>query len=177
MLKLVQYPDDILKKELPEFDFDNPVMNPADLEEQMVTVMLQNDGLGLAANQVGIEARVFVIKTSKLEGVYTPFALFNPKIIAVSTEEELGEEGCLSFPNLFFKVKRPTNIVVEFFDRDKNQRIIRLDDIDARCFLHELDHLNGVCFTDKISKMKLELALKKQRKYNGRAQQRTSISI
>lgn len=177
MLKLVHYPNDILRKELSDFDFDNPIMDPADLEEQMITIMLENDGLGLAANQVGIDARVFVMKTSKLEGVYTPFALFNPKIVAVSTEEELGEEGCLSFPNLFFKVSRPANIVVEFFDRDKNKRIIRLDEIDARCFLHELDHLNGICFTDKISKMKLELALKKQRKYNGRAQQRTSTSI
>jgi peptide deformylase len=131
--------------------------------------MNQENGIGLAANQVGVEARVFVMKTSLLEGVYTPFAVFNPKVIVTDPEEELGEEGCLSFPGLFFKLKRPSHVVTEFFDRDGNQCIIRFDGIDARCFLHELDHLNGTCFTSKISKTKLNLALKKQRKYkNGR---------
>jgi peptide deformylase len=168
MLKLVQYPNDVLKKVMPEFDFDNPVMDPFELEEQMVKIMSANNGRGLAANQVDLEARVFVMHTSNLKDVFTPFALFNPKIVAGSTEENSDNEGCLSFPNLFFKVKRPSNLVVEFFDRSNNKCIIRLDDIDARCFLHELDHLNGVCFTDKISKLKLEMALKKQRKYNGR---------
>lgn len=168
MLKLVQYPNDVLKKVMPEFDFDNPIMDPFELEEQMVQIMLENNGRGLAANQVGLEARVFVMHTSNLKDVFTPFALFNPKIVAASTEENSDDEGCLSFPNLFFKVKRSSNLVVEFFDRSNNKCIIRLDDIDARCFLHELDHLNGICFTDKISKLKLEIALKKQRKYNGR---------
>ena len=168
MLKLIHHPNDILKKVMPEFDFENPIMDPLEIEEQMIKIMAENNGRGLAANQVGLEARVFVMITENLKDVFTPFALFNPKIVAVSSEEDLDDEGCLSFPNLFFKVKRPSNIVVEFFDRNNNKCIIRLDDIDARCFLHELDHLNGVCFTDKISKLKLEMALKKQRKYNGR---------
>jgi len=169
MLKLITHPDPILDKTLPEFDFKNPLIDPKELEEQMIILMDQENGIGLAANQVGIEARVFVMKTSSLEGVHTPFALFNPKIIVTDPEEELGEEGCLSFPGLFFKLKRPSHVVTEFFDRDGNQCIIRFDGIDARCFLHELDHLNGTCFTSKISKTKLNLALKKQRKYkNGR---------
>lgn len=169
MLKLITHPDPILDKTLPEFDFQNPLINPKELEEQMIILMNQENGIGLAANQVGVEARVFVMKTSLLEGVYTPFAVFNPKVIVTDPEEELGEEGCLSFPGLFFKLKRPSHVVTEFFDRDGNQCIIRFDGIDARCFLHELDHLNGTCFTSKISKTKLNLALKKQRKYkNGR---------
>jgi len=169
MLKLITHPDPILDKTLPEFDFKNPLINPKELEEQMIILMNQENGIGLAANQVGVEARVFVMKTSLLEGVYTPFAVFNPKVIVTDPEEELGEEGCLSFPGLFFKLKRPSHVVTEFFDRDGNQCIIRFDGIDARCFLHELDHLNGTCFTSKISKTKLNLALKKQRKYkNGR---------
>ena len=168
MLKLVKHPDPILDKNLPEFDFDNPIMDPKDLEEQMVILMAESGGIGLAANQVGIEARVFVMQTQNLEGVYTPFALFNPKLITSSPEEELDEEGCLSFPNLFFKVKRSSHVIVEFFDRNNNKCIIRLDGIDARCFLHELDHLNGICFIEHISKLKLDLAIKKQRKLNGR---------
>lgn len=177
MLKLIHHPNDILNQKLPEFDFNSPLIDPFELEEQMINLMIENNGLGLSANQVGLSARVFVMQTSNLKDVVTPFAVFNPKVIAVSPEEESEEEGCLSFPNLFFKVKRPSNIVVEFFDRNNNKCIIRLDGIDARCFLHELDHLDGVCFTSKISKLKLDLALKKQRKYNGRTKQRTTVGI
>ncbi len=168
MLELVKHPADILKETLPNFDFDNPIMDPKILEEEMVKLMFSENGRGLSANQVGVRARVFVIKTEKLKNVTTPFAVFNPKVIAVDDEQVQDYEGCLSFPNLFLPVKRAKHIVVEFFDRDNNQCIIRLDDIDARCFLHELDHLNGVCFTDNVSKLKLDLAIKRQRKLNGR---------
>jgi len=167
-MKLVTYPNNILDKKLPDFDWDNPVVDPRDLEEQMVKLMWGNNGIGLAANQVGVEARVFTMMTRNLQGVTEPFAVFNPKILAVSEELEQGEEGCLSFPNLFFHISRPYHIVAEFFDRDKNQCIIRFDGIDARCFLHELDHLDGICFTSKVSKLKLNRALAKQRKLNGR---------
>lgn len=167
-MKLVTYPNNILDKKLPDFDWNNPVVDPRDLEEQMVKLMWENNGIGLAANQVGIEARVFTMMTRNLQGVTEPFAVFNPKILAVSEELEQGEEGCLSFPNLFFHISRPYHVVAEFFDRDKNQCIIRFDGIDARCFLHELDHLDGICFTSKVSKLKLNRALAKQRKLNGR---------
>lgn len=177
MLKLITYPNNILKETLPDFDFSNPVMDPRDLEEQMIQLMMAENGRGLSANQVGIRARVFAIKTEKLNGVTTPFAVFNPKVIAEDDEKVQDYEGCLSFPNLILPVKRSKHIVVEFLDRDKNPCIIRLDDIDARCFLHELDHLNGICFTSGISKLKLDLALKRQRKLNGRTKQRTTTSI
>lgn len=177
MLKLIIYPNPILNKCLPDFNFDNPVIDPYHLEEEMVKLMAEENGIGLAASQVGIEARVFVIMTRNLKGVTTPFAVFNPKIIAASDELEESEEGCLSFPGLFFKVKRHAHVVVEFLDRSRNPVIIRLDGIDARCFQHELDHLNGICFTSKISKLKLTMAIKKQRKKNGRTEQRTSVSV
>jgi peptide deformylase len=168
MLKLVKHPDEILNKQMPDFDWDNPVMDPRDLEEQMVKLMYQENGIGLSAPQCGIEARVFVIYTRNLKDVTEPFAVFNPKIITVSDDLEVGEEGCLSFPNLFFHVSRPAHLIAEFFDRDKNSVIIRFDGIDARCFQHEFDHLNGECFTSKVSKFKLERAILKQRKLNGR---------
>lgn len=177
MLKLVTYPNDILTQKLDDFNFIDPVIDPRDLEEQMVKLMYEENGRGLSANQVGINARVFVIKTELLDGVQTPFAVFNPVVIATDPEEVLGEEGCLSFPDLYFKIKRSEHVVAEFFDRDANKCIIRFDGIDARCFLHELDHLDGICFTDKISKLKLNMALKKQRKLNGRAKQRIAVSI
>jgi|688.fasta_scaffold63512_2 peptide deformylase len=168
MLKLITYPDNILDTALPDFDFDNPIIDPLALEEEMVKIMIESNGIGLAANQVGVNARVFTMQTQNLKEVFTPFALFNPKVITVSPDSELGEEGCLSFPNMFLMVKRPEHVIVEFLDRNNNKHIIRLDGIDARCFLHELDHLNGVCFTEHVSKLKLQMAIKKQRKLNGR---------
>lgn len=168
MLNLVSQNDEILSKSMPDFDFDNPAMDPYKLEEQLVLKMAEENGIGLAAPQVGIETRAFAIYCRNLQGVTTPFAVFNPSIIAVSEEEEMGEEGCLSFPGLFFHVKRPSKILAEFFDRDKNKLTITLEGIDARCFQHELDHLNGVCFTSKVSKFKLDRAIAQQRKKYGR---------
>ena len=168
MLKLVSQNDEILSKSMPDFDFDNPVMDPYKLEEQLVLKMAEENGIGLAAPQVGIETRAFAIYCRNLPNVTTPFAVFNPSIIAISEEEESGEEGCLSFPGLFFHVNRPAKILAEFFDRDKNKLTITLEGIDARCFQHELDHLNGICFTSKVSKFKLDRAIEKQRKKYGR---------
>lgn len=177
MLKLITSPDPFLKQQLPNFDFTNPIIDPLKFEEEMVTIMIESNGRGLAASQVGVNARVFVMKTENIPEIFTPFAVFNPKIIAVSDEEDQDYEGCLSFPNLFLPVKRPKHVVAEFFDRNGNECIIRFDGIDARCFLHELDHLNGVCFTDGMSKLKLDLAIKRQRKLNGRTKHRTTTSI
>lgn len=166
-MKLIKHPNNVLLERMPNFDFRDPVMDPHQLEEDMVRLMLENNGIGLSANQVDVKARVFVMKPHLVKGVYTPFALFNPKIVVEDTEQVLGSEGCLSFPGMEFKIKRPQHVIAEFFDRDNNQRIIRFDDIDARCFLHELDHLIGVCFTQRVSKLKLDMALKKQRKKYG----------
>jgi peptide deformylase len=168
MLKLVKHPDNILDEIMPEFDFGNPVIDPLDLEEYMVKLMAEENGIGLAAPQAGVKARVFTMMTRNLTGVTEPFAVFNPKVLAVGGEELQDYEGCLSFPNLLLSIKRPEHVVAEFLDRDKNTCIIRFDGIDARCFLHELDHLEGVCFTSKVSKLKLDLAVKRQRKRNGR---------
>lgn len=163
-MNLVLHPAPILDKVMPEFDFANPVLPAHDLEEQMVKMMYEENGIGLAAPQVGVEARVFVIMTRNIAEVTQPFAVFNPVILAASEETELEEEGCLSFPNLFFKVARPAKIIAEFKDRDNNTRRMEFTGIDARCFQHELDHLNGICFTSKISRMKLELAKSKRAK-------------
>lgn len=164
MLTLVTHPAEILNQVMPDFDFDNPVMDPKDLEEQMVKLMYSENGIGLAAPQVGVEARVFTIMTRNIPEVTEPFAVFNPVILAASEETELEDEGCLSFPNLFFKVARPAKIIAEFQDRDRNVHRMEFTGIDARCFQHELDHLNGVCFISKVSRMKLELAMTKRAK-------------
>lgn len=162
MLKLVTAPDKILKTTAEEWLFQTEAdcAEAAKVESEMIATMLANRGRGLAANQVGLLKRVFVIH---LEG-QNPIAMFNPRILNTSEIIQIGDEGCLSFPDLWLEVKRPSSIEAEYFDAQGNKCIITLTGIDARCFCHELDHLNGVCFTDGLSPLKLAMAIKKQRK-------------
>jgi peptide deformylase len=120
--------------------------------------MRENDGLGLASPQVGLPYRAFVMRAENIIGV------FNPKIVDASSEMVYLEEGCLSYPNLWVKIKRPKKIKVRFTNPDGQTETRVFDGMSARVFQHELDHLDGVCFIDRVSKLKLELALKKQRK-------------
>jgi peptide deformylase len=134
------------------------------LENNMIEFMLANRGIGLAANQIGITKRVFVMGSNNIEGFPVPFAVFNPVIKEASSDLVLDEEGCLSYPGLFLKLKRPSWIVAEYQDSEGNLKEIRADGYLAKCFQHEYDHLNGVCFVDRVSQMKLNLAMKKIRK-------------
>ena len=134
------------------------------LEKDMCDFMIAAGGIGLAANQIGLAKRVFVMGSNNIFGFPPPFALFNPRIIEASSETVLDQEGCLSYPGLFLMVKRPTWVVAEYQDSQGNTKEIKIDGYLAKCFQHELDHLDGVCFVDKVSQMKLNLAMKKLRK-------------
>lgn len=163
MRKLVSSDDPVLKQVSEPWDFDKDI-NAAELEVDLVEAMVMNRGIGLAANQIGVAKRVFAIKLKD----QVPFCMFNPTIASYSKDSVDSEEGCLSFPNLFLKVKRYSTVNVEYFDRTGQKCIMKLSGIDAKCFQHELDHLDGICFTSKISQLKLAMAIKKQRKRNGR---------
>ncbi len=158
-MKLVLDPDPILKERALEWDFSVDT-NAEEVETEMIKIMKTFLGRGLAGNQVGLLKRVFVIK---LDSTGETLAMFNPKVVESSDSTQTGDEGCLSFPNLWLKVKRPNKINVEYLDKQGKECKITLTGIDARCFLHELDHLNGVVFTTKVTPMSLLLARKKQR--------------
>lgn len=160
-IKLVKSPSPWLEKKVGPFPFN--FLNPKEVERQMIELMLQEGGIGLSANQVAIDGQIFVIKPYLLENKQ-PFAVINPEILRVSEELETMPEGCLSHPDLFLKVKRPKSIVAKYLDTDAKECIIELYDIDARCFLHEYDHLHGIEFTDRVSKLKLDRAQKKRDK-------------
>jgi peptide deformylase len=136
----------------------------AELEKAMCNFMIENKGIGLAANQIGIAKRVFVMGSNNIDGFPKPFALFNPRIVEASQEELIDKEGCLSYPDLWISVKRPAVIKVEYQDSQGNVHEAAMSGLIARCFQHELDHLDGVCFVDKVSALKLQLAMKKLRK-------------
>jgi peptide deformylase len=166
-MQLIRDPDPILKQTAVDWDFTTDT-NAEEVESDMIQIMDTFWGRGIAANQVGLLKRVIVVKLENHLDKTEPFAMFNPKIVNVDNAQIEGEEGCLSFPNLWIKVKRAKSVNVEYFDKSGKSCIIELTGIDARCFLHELDHLNGIVFTDHVSQMKLLLARKKQRKNNGR---------
>ena len=138
--------------------------NAERLEKSMIDFMIDANGIGLAANQIGIVKRVFVMGSNNIPGFPAPFAVFNPRIVEASTEMITDQEGCLSYPGLFLTVKRPSWIVAEYQNAKGDTIEARFDGYLSKCFQHELYHLDGICFVDKVSQMKLNLAMKKLRK-------------
>lgn len=134
------------------------------LENAMCNFMIEAKGIGLAANQIGLTKRVFVMGSYSIPGFPEPFALFNPRILESSKDEILDQEGCLSYPGLFLKLKRPSWIIAEYQNSKGDIIEARFEGYISKCFQHELDHLDGICFVDKVSQMKLNLAMKKLRK-------------
>lgn len=162
-MQLIMAPDPWLDKKVDEFDFNK--LDAKSISEQMTSLMLQESGIGLAANQVGLNAQIFVMKPYLLDD-RSPLTIINPVLEAVSVNMLSEIEGCLSHPGLFLKIKRPRGIVAKYLDINAKECTIELYDIDARCFLHEYDHLQGIEFIDRVSKLKLDMAKKKQTKRN-----------
>lgn len=160
ILKINLYPNDTLRYAIPETDLTQ------NLEWEKISNLMHNtmeraDGLGLAANQVNIGIRMFVMRERK--------TFINPKIIDHSKKNVLLEEGCLSFPNLFMKVSRPEWVEIEWYDENLVKSVDRFTNIWAQCIQHEIDHLDGKLFIDQVSKFKYEKAKQKQRKINDRS--------
>ena len=155
--------DPLLSQKLEPFDF-NSGMDPESIENEMIRLMKENYGIGIAANQVGFDRRVIIVEPKD----QFPIGMFNPEIIE-STGSCNDEEGCLSFPGLFVKVERAETITVKYLDKHNVECTITLSGTDAKCVQHEIDHLDGICFTTRVSRLKLDLARKRQRKLlNGR---------
>jgi|TARA_B100000941_G_C28475402_1_gene538852 peptide deformylase len=157
-MKLLFYPDEWLTKEVKPFDFEK--QDAKVIENQMITLMNLSKGVGLAANQVGLDSQIFVMTNKYGE----KFSIINPTVIAASKEIVEGDEGCLSFPGLILKVKRAQSIAVEFYDPKGDKQNLEFTDWDARVFQHEFDHLFGVNFINRVSKLRLDRAKKKQEK-------------
>ena len=115
--------------------------------------MLELGGVGLSANQVGVNCRVFVMGTKEFQTV-----LFNPSIKGISSETASLDEGCLSFPGIYMKVTRPKSVVIEYQNSKGEWQEDEYHGLTARIFLHEYDHMEGKTFKDKVSKLKWDLA-------------------
>ena len=156
---LVLSTDPILREVMPEFDFANPPVNPNQFASSLVETCKAHKGLGLSANQCGIMQRVFVIGTEHFQ-----FACINPKVVAQSEEISKDNEGCLSFPAMHLKIPRPIWCDVEFYEENGALKQIRLEGLTARCFLHELDHMNGIKFIEHAGPLAVQMARQRQEK-------------
>lgn len=156
-MKLVPEDSPLLRTKLEPFDFKNPSADPIKLVKLLVKEMNKRGGIGLSANQLGLKERVFVMKTEPLT------CCFNPRIVEVSEEEVLLDEGCLSYPGLFVKIKRPKMIVARYADINGEMVTKTFDGITARCFQHELDHLEGKIFFEHANPIHLRRAREKRK--------------
>lgn len=168
-MDLVLAPNKIL--ETPAAPFDYKTLHPAPIVLEMMNIMQKEGGLGLAANQVGIPFQLFVMKAVLNKKYGDTITVLNPIIKGLSAEIEEGIEGCLSYPGILLKVRRPISCIVEFDTLTNDLKDVihvetKFDDIDSRIFLHEYDHIHGIQFTDRVSKLKLQMAEKRKVKRN-----------
>ena len=152
----------ILHETCEVFDFDNPQMDPIELFQLLIDKMVEHKGVGLSACQIGIPLRVFVIGHHSVPNEILP--VFNPTIVNHSEESITVEEGCLSYPGLYVKVKRPIEIRVRFANEMGDVQTHNMREIDSRIFQHEYDHMDGITFHKRASQLSLHMALKQQKK-------------
>jgi peptide deformylase len=162
MLNILKFPNDVLRQKIEDFDFDNPTIDPVQLEKDMIETMFAYDGIGLAANQVGVDARVFVM--GHRDNPESAQAFFNPVVVANTDAIDDLEEGCLSFPGVYVNIKRPRAIKARWQNSKGEWQESEFDGYNCKCFLHELDHLEGIVFQDRVSTIKWALAVKKNQK-------------
>jgi len=159
-LQIVYYPGDTLRQKTKKISrFDNSTRK---LAQDMLDTMYANNGVGLAAPQVGVTKRLMVIDVAGDDEPRKPIVFINPEIIEADGEM-VGQEGCLSFPEVFFEVKRAARIVVKFQNlAGKEQKMVAAGNLLCRAIQHEIDHLDGELFIDKaVSKLTADLELTK----------------
>ena len=130
--------------------------------EDMAETMYKGNGIGLAANQVGVLERVMTVDTSEDRDGKNVFMMANPEIVWSDPEETFTyNEGCLSIPGHYANVTRPRRIRVTYLDEHNKKQELEAEDLFSQCIQHEIDHLNGVLFIDHISKLKRDMILRK----------------
>ena len=149
----------MLNMVMPEYTDPLPNSVMTNLVKRLKLTMKLYGGIGLSANQCGVYVRVFVIGADDYD-----MTCINPKILEVSADLQRDNEGCLSFPGLYVKIERPSWVKVEYTDETGETKQTKLEGLTARCFVHELDHMNGTKFVSHVGPVALQMAKKKQSK-------------
>lgn len=163
--EIVLMGDPVLRQEAAPVDTFGEELG--ELVRDMLETMYHADGIGLAAPQIGVSSRVIVVDLRRDDGDQ-PLALVNPSVVWHSDETARQSEGCLSIPGIEEVVERPIGVRIEGFDPDGEPITIEAEELLARALQHEIDHIDGVLFLDRISPLKRRMALKKWRKLEGK---------
>ena len=163
MIQVFQYPHETLLQKSTEWTNNDSIQGYDDkekFEKDMIKLMLDEKGMGLAANQIGITKRFFAIGHSSFDTFKNHAIIWNPQVINFSEEKVIDVEGCLSFKDIFVKVERPKIIEVQYETTQGKTRFAKLDGMESKCFQHELDHLDGITFNKRVSKLRWQMANK-----------------
>ena len=157
--KILTEPNTLLRQ------ISQPVEQVEESEKELMNDMLETmyaaNGIGLAAIQIGVPKRIIVMDLSKEENKKLPMYFVNPVITKKNNEKTTYEEGCLSVPNQFAEIDRPSKCEVEYLDYNGNKQNLKAEGLLATCIQHEIDHLEGILFIDYLSKLKKEMIIKK----------------
>ncbi len=163
MIQIFQYPHETLLQTSTDWSDGDTIEGYDDVEKfehDYVRLMLSEKGMGLAANQIGITKRFFAIGHETFDTFQKHAIIWNPKLISQSEEQVIDLEGCLSFKGIWLKVKRPTTVEVQYETTQGKTRSAKLNGMESKCFQHELDHLDGITFNKRVSKLRWEMARK-----------------
>tara|TARA_Y100001935_G_C17192978_1_gene451056 strand:+ start:60 stop:611 length:552 start_codon:yes stop_codon:yes gene_type:complete len=178
--KLLPPSDERVLSSIAEFDIERfkeeEKIELKEFVDNMFETMKQYGGIGLSANQVGKPYRMFIMGDHLNIEKGKKWVCINPKITNVTKDLIRYKEGCLTFPFLFLDIERPQDISVEYLDENLEKKEEHMTGIVARCFQHEFDHMQGIVFTEHVSKLKLDMAIKKRDKQIKKAQERWQSS-
>ena len=163
MIQVFQYPYETLMQTSTAWQDSDSIEGYDDIEKfenDYIKLMLDEKGMGLAANQIGITKRFFAIGHSSFDTFQKHAIIWNPQIKNFSEEKVVDVEGCLSFKGIWLKVERPKTVEVQYETTQGETKTARLDGMESKCFQHELDHLDGITFNKRVSKLRWQMANK-----------------
>ena len=163
MIQIFQYPHETLMQISSHWSKDDSIEGYNDIEKfehDYIKLMKDNFGMGLAANQIGITKRFFAMGHSSFDTFQKHAIIWNPQVINFSTDKVIDVEGCLSFKGVWLKVERPKTVEVKYETTQGKTRFAKLDGMESKCFQHECDHLDGITFNKRVSKLRWQMANK-----------------
>ena len=165
IMEIFQYPHDTLSKESSVWTHEDSISGYDDIEKfekDYIQLMLDAKGMGLAANQIGITKRFFAMGHETFDTFKKHAIIWNPKVINFSEDKVVDVEGCLSFKGIWLKVERPKTVEVQYETIQGKTKFAKLDGMESKCFQHECDHLDGITFNKRVSKLRWDMARKCQ---------------
>ena len=163
MIKVYQYPHETMLQTSTAWSHDDTIEGYEDtenFENEYIKLMLAENGIGLAANQVGITKRFFAIGHESFDTFQKHAIIWNPQVINFSKDKVVDVEGCLSFKGIWLRVERPRTVEVQYETTQGKTKFAKLDGMESKCFQHELDHLDGITFNKRVSKLRWDMANK-----------------